>query len=80
MENGEDLEKVEKYLKISIKVCPVEKRSSILFKMGYLYLKMEKYGNSKACMIKYLDGNANAGGLSWHYLGKYINYYRFGWV
>ena len=69
LENGEDHEKTEKYLKICIKACPQDKRDSVLFKLGHYYLKIKKDGNAKACFSKYLDINKNPGGLSWYCLG-----------
>lgn len=63
-------EEVEKYLKFGLKVAPDQAKISILLKLGYLFIQTEKFGNAKACLVKYLDKVKPSGGLSWQILGK----------
>lgn len=58
-------------MKFALKVAPKDQKSDILLNLGYFYLQVGKFGNSKACLTKYLDGNTSAGGLSWQILGNY---------
>lgn len=41
----------------------------MLLALGEFYIGVGKYGNAKACLVKYLEGNSAAGGLSWQILG-----------
>lgn len=56
---------------MALKVANKEKKFEILLNLAYFYMQATKYGNAKACVLKYLDGNTMAGGLSWQILGNY---------
>lgn len=65
-----DYNEAERYLKISMKILDANGKINSLFVLGKLYLDMGKYGNAKACLIKYIEaGKDCCGGLSWKLLG-----------
>lgn len=59
-----------KYLKLALTDAPQDKKGYALINLGFFYLTVNKYGNAKACLTKYLDATKEPGGLSWLMLGK----------
>ena len=58
-----------KCLKIVLKEAPHSWKPYALLNLGVFYLAAQMYGNCKACITNYLQGNARTGGLSWQLLG-----------
>lgn len=48
------LEESQKYLKMGLKLAPEEDKIKILLRLGSTYLQAKQFGNSKACISKYL--------------------------
>ena len=52
---NKDYIEAEKYLKILLKASSGITRINTLFLLGKLYMDMNKYGNAKACLLKYIE-------------------------
>ena len=60
----------EKYLKVLLVRSKGDKQTLTLLKMAYYYLQSKQIGNSRACVLKYLEKKPTNSGFSWRMLGN----------
>lgn len=59
----------EKYLKMLLIRSKGDKQTLALLKMAHYYLQSKQIGNSRACVLKYLEKKPTNSGFSWRMLG-----------